>query len=171
MGKVLGEHGYTVVAEILPPDLFQAFRTEPMANCAALQRAIMESRLRGWQQTASSSVAFDRSISEDIGVFCQLHHEAGLLTTAELDSLQTAAAELELQLPRPNLIVFLTAQRDVLRARIAQGGHPETIVSTLDRQLALYSEWKRAASGQLAEIDTTRLGAHALADFMGTLRQ
>ena len=62
----------------------------------------------------SPSIVFDRSIDEDIEVFCNMHKRAGLLTPHQFDALAQLGATLQAQIPAPDLIVYVTADYEVL---------------------------------------------------------
>jgi len=81
LARSLRESGWSIVEEHAPEDLFRAFASRPAANCEALQRCLMQTRFDGWRRVSDSPrIAFDRSIDEDIEVFCKMHMRAGLLT-------------------------------------------------------------------------------------------
>src|SRR5882762_5789455 len=73
--------GFGVVNEQLPRAKFEAFVIDPTRYCSELQREIMHSRFNAWQALPDrSKVVFDRSIDEDINVFCRMHYESGFLS-------------------------------------------------------------------------------------------
>lgn len=162
----LGGLGYDIVREELPPDLFRAFRADPAKHCASLQEAIMLSRLAQWKRVAGrANVAFDRSVDEDINVFCRMHHERGLLNFAAYARLRSFAEGLIAELPRPDLIAFLSPPIDVLRARMQSIGHPEMIIDGLARQVALYEEWVGGRQESIIRIDNSACSTGALESF------
>ena len=69
------------IPERIPGDLFELFAENPTRYCATLQAAIMTSRLEGWRAVAQAPrLAFDRTVSEDLEVFCRLHQSSGYLS-------------------------------------------------------------------------------------------
>jgi deoxyadenosine/deoxycytidine kinase len=83
--------GYSVVAEELSETQFAAFKSDPARHCAGLQEQIIRSRFNGWKRlTHSRGIVFDRSIDEDVHVFCQMHFERGLLSKNEFTRLTEA---------------------------------------------------------------------------------
>src|SRR5688572_2757689 len=88
LAKMLSELGFSVVQENLPAEAFRAFARDPASHCRELQEAIVRSRHSQWSQVVAPRVAFDRSIDEDIHVFCEMHHRLGYLTLDELNRLK-----------------------------------------------------------------------------------
>lgn len=167
----LRQCGLSIVEECLPEDLFRSFATKPIEHCEALQRYVMSARLNGWRTVATSnSVVFDRSIDEDIEVFCRMHKAAGLLTQSQFDALADLANELQEQMPDPDLIVFITAESRVLLRRLREGGAPGPIVESLDAQISLYSRWLKSRAQHVMGLDTTRMSERAMAQLLSEIR-
>jgi deoxyadenosine/deoxycytidine kinase len=159
--------GYVVVQEELPKELFAAFSSEPAANCEALQSAIMRSRFAKWQALrAEPRIVFDRSLDEDVGVFCRMHHELGLLDDCQLKRLQALASELQNPMPPPDLIVYLRPDRQILDQRLRWQGHPSIIVENLDRQLSIYSKWLGTKRNDLLMLDNSGCSLHTVQRFL-----
>lgn len=155
LASLLARIGYDIVGEVLPEELFRAFSLDPTRHCVTLQQAIMRARVEQWMRFAGSGkVAFDRSIGEDVEIFCQMHFERGFLTADSLASLQALARELQARLPAPDLIVYLRPSFDVLVERIV--GQPTTIVGSIDRQIALYDAWIARQTSSTLRIDNGR---------------
>ena len=154
--RMLASLGCATVQEELPPELFRRFASNPAQHCEALQEAIMRSRFSRWQSLRHNRrVIFDRGIDEDAHVFCRMHRDLGLLDDDQLVRLQTLASDLQVTMPEPDLIIFMSPQRDVLKQRVTSATHPPLIVDNLDRQLTLYSEWLAARQGDVLRLDNS----------------
>ena len=66
------------------------------------------------------------------------------------------SAELEADLPSPDLIIFLSANKKVLRQRMKAVGHPKLIVDGLTEQVRLYDEWISCRSESVVKIDNSK---------------
>jgi deoxyadenosine/deoxycytidine kinase len=164
LARSLRASGYSIVAEDVPAELFSAFLSEPTVHCEPLQRYIMQARYDGWRNVSGlPRIAFDRSIDEDIEVFCKMHRRAGLLTTEQFDRLAQYGRSLQAQIPEPDLIVSVTADQDVLRGRLQNLAGPALIIDNLKEQISLYTEWLQNRSGEILELDTTRLSERTMA--------
>jgi deoxyadenosine/deoxycytidine kinase len=153
---MLARFNYRIVHEELPASLFEAFSRDPAKYCEALQGAIMLSRLEQWHAMAGSqNIAFDRSVDEDVTIFCRMHHERGLLTDEAFARLRARAIALQASMPVPDLIVFMSPGLDMLRTRVTRGGHPQAIIDSLDRQVVLYKEWLSARHEDVLKIDNS----------------
>jgi deoxyadenosine/deoxycytidine kinase len=168
LARLVGRLGYKLIREDLPPDLFRAFREDPARHCASLQEAIMLSRLAQWKRAANEKkIAFDRSVDEDIDVFCRMHHERGLLDYAAHARLRVLAEEVIAEIPKPDLIAFLSPPVAVLKARMQRDGHPDTIIESLERQVAIYEEWIGKRREAVIRIDNSACSRAALEGFFG----
>jgi len=164
LARSLRTSGYSIVPEDVPEGLFRAFVSEPAVNCEPLQRHIMQARYDGWCKVSGHpKIAFDRSIDEDIEVFCKMHRRAGLLTAEQFDRLAQLGKFLQAQIPVPDLIVSVTSGQDVLRRRIQNLAGPALIFDNLKEQMSLYTEWLQNRSGEVLELDTTRLSERTMA--------
>ena len=126
-------------------------------------------RARHSQFLASSSkrkIVFDRSVSEDFAVFCQMHRQSGRLDAAATVRLGTLAAALEADLPTPDLIIYFSVEEAVLRRRISIVGHPNLIVESLSTQLCLYDEWIASRSESVLLIDNSRCRSGLLGELL-----
>ena len=170
LARSLRENGYCIVEENLPAGLFRAFASEPAANCEPLQRQLMQTRLDGWRKVVGAPrIAFDRSIDEDINVFCRMHRRAGLLTKRQFDALTQFGKALQDEIPVPDLIVYVTSNPDVLMSRIHNLDTPPAIIENFRRQISLYSEWLRSRREEILQLDTSRLSEHAMAKFFSEI--
>jgi deoxyadenosine/deoxycytidine kinase len=146
--------GYAIVQEALPAALFQEFRRSPAQYCAALQEAIMRGRRQGWSNVSGRGlVAFDRSVDEDLSVFCKLHLERGFINESAMDHLNLVGSALRAEMPEPDLIFYLRPSVTVLMERISQLEHPSFIRETLCRQVHLYDEWIETQRASMVRID------------------
>jgi len=169
--RSLHESGYSIVSEDIPEELFRAFIAAPTLNCEPLQQHIMQARFDGWRNSAGAPrIAFDRSIDEDIEVFCEMHKRVGLLTRQQFDTLSKLGKSLQDQIPPPDLIVFATADREVLLRRMRNLASPSLIIDNLSEQISLYAEWRQNRSEEILELDTTRLTEKMLAKFFSEIR-
>jgi deoxyadenosine/deoxycytidine kinase len=157
IAHLLEQVGYAIVPETVPAGLLREFSVEPRRNCARLQTEIMTSRLDGWKQVAASQhVAFDRSVDEDVDIFCTMHHHSGLLTDVELTELKLMAEKLRTQLPQPDLILFNRAAPAVLYSRLERAKAPVSIIETLPQQLSLYDEWAALRGEPVLFVDNSK---------------
>jgi deoxyadenosine/deoxycytidine kinase len=170
LARSLRTSGYSIVKEDVPEELFRAFLSEPTVYCEQLQRHIMQARFDGWRKVSGQPlVAFDRSIDEDIEVFCKMHRQAGLLTTEQFDKLAQFGRSLQTQIPEPDLIVFVTSDQAVLHRRLQNLAGPALIIANLKEQISLYTEWLQNRSGEVLELDTTRLSERTMAKFFSEI--
>jgi deoxyadenosine/deoxycytidine kinase len=171
LARLMGETGFRVVREELPRDLFEAFRRDPAQHCASLQEAIILSRSMQWLRAAGrKNVVFDRSVDEDLEVFCRMHFERGLLNYSSYARIRILAQNVRVELPKPDLIIFLSPAREVLAARVLDAGHPDEIVGNLPRQIELYEEWFRGRNEAAIRIDNSACDLKTLESlFLGTV--
>jgi deoxyadenosine/deoxycytidine kinase len=131
----------------------------------------MRARLDGWKKVVGAPrVAFDRSIDEDIQVFCKMHRRAGWLSETQLEALGDFGKGLQRPIPKPDLIVFVTASPDVLLRRIRDSNGPPQIAESIEDQLSLYSEWLDSRTEEILEFDTTRLKEQTMVGFFREIR-
>ncbi|MEI9415752.1 deoxynucleoside kinase [Mesorhizobium sp. Cs1321R2N1] len=163
VASVLSRHGYRVIRETAPTQIFEAFAAEPQRYCYDVQRALMGSRKKQWDATASrKKVVFDRSIDEDIAVFCRMHLQNGYLNVDEFNRLAKFADSLRAGLPAPDLIIYLQASEDVLEQRLLIKGHPTIIRDNLCVQLQLYEDWISSRHESVVRIDSSRCKVETL---------
>lgn len=168
LAGLMGEAGYRVIREELPRDLFAAFQEDPARHCASLQEAIILSRSMQWQRAdGRKKVVFDRSVDEDIAIFCRMHYERGLLDYSAYVRLRFLAENVSAELPKPELIIYLSPRPDVLAARVLREGHPQLIAENLERQVALYEEWFRRRTEPTIRIDNSDCDRPTLEELFG----
>jgi deoxyadenosine/deoxycytidine kinase len=156
LAQIFGVLGYAVVQEKLPRELFQTFAADPKAHCGLLQEEIMLSRFESWRALdGGQRVVFDRSIDEDLFIFCRMHRELGFLNDEQYRYLRAIAEDLQRIMPAPDLILFMCPERRVIARRVGQTSHPSQIVESLDRQLTLYSEWIATRREDILRLDNS----------------
>lgn len=161
--RVLADLGYSVIRETLDAEIFDAFATDPIRHCASLQEAIVRSRFEQWRNLEpAAAIAFDRSIDEDVRVFCSMHYQAGLLDDAQLAGLRSLGSALQASMPEPDLILYMAASRRALADRVTPISHPLTIVDGLDHQIALYEEWIAGRREEVLRIDNSACSVRAV---------
>jgi deoxyadenosine/deoxycytidine kinase len=162
----LRRFGYKIIDEDISTETFRKFVANPGEYCALLQEEIMKSRHQGWlRASAALDIAFDRSVAEDAAIFCRLHFENDLIKAADYDKLKRLSEELQCVMPRPDVILFLSASFEVLHGRIVSKNHPATIISTLRRQLSLYHDWITYQVGDVVRIDNSCLSKRTMERF------
>jgi len=168
---ILAQVGCSVVREEVPPKLFQAFLSDPTKYCEELQETLMRSRYSQFQLVRDERyVIFDRSVEEDLEVFCRMHHETGYLRDDAMARLETLAAELKADLPTPDLIIYLKVNEVLLSQRMAEIGHPKLIVDSLSAQLKLYSKWVSCLKGNVLVVDNANCRPQALKTVLAGLQ-
>jgi deoxyadenosine/deoxycytidine kinase len=164
--RSLRASGFSIVEENIPEELFRAFISAPKEYCEKLQRQIMQARFDGWRRVCGTArIAFDRSIDEDIEVFCKMHWQAGRLTEEQFWTLSEFGRGLLGQIPGPDLIFFITSDQQVLFERMQRLSSPSLMLEGLKDQISLYAEWLQNRTGEIAEFDTTQLSEATLAQF------
>src|ERR1700733_8692383 len=156
LARALRAFGYDLVQEKLPTERFGAFAADPVRHCAMLQEEIMRSRFASWRDLSTSSrLIFDRSIDEDIRVFCRMHRELGFLDDQQYQRLEELATNLQCTMPKPDLIVFMCPESHILAKRVTRVSHPPAIVQSLDRQVSLYTEWLSTRPDDVLRLDNS----------------
>ncbi len=156
LARVFRSLGFAVIQEKLPQKLFAEFTCVPVRHCAPLQEEIMHSRFRAWEEASNAPIiCFDRSLDEDVCVFCRLHRELGLLTENQFQRLRDLAASFQNIMPKPDLIVFVSPSASVFAERVTTATHPPIIVRNLQRQLDLYAEWLRTRPENVIKVDNS----------------
>jgi deoxyadenosine/deoxycytidine kinase len=167
LATALGGLDYAIVPESVPAPLMAAFANDPVRNGERLQAEIMRRRKAAWRAVADSDrVVFDRSISEDVEVFCRLHAAEGRLLDKQFARLASLSAELQSDMPRPDLIVFATANIDVLTARCVVDRQPTFIRDSLSRQISLYAGWLASRVELILRVDTSHCSARSIRDLL-----
>lgn len=168
--KMLADAGYAVIKETIDKHLFRAFSNNPARHCFDLQQSIMLSRFEQWKSLPrSGEIAFDRSIAEDLQVFCRMHHESGLLSEMEMQQLKALGRSLQEAMPLPDLIVYLCPERHALEERISAQRHPSTIKLNIGVQLDLYDQWLAAQEEDVLKVDNSNCTVGAVEALLGSI--
>lgn len=155
MAGLLETVGYSVVRESVSMQIFANFINDPHQYCRVLQEQIMRSRHSQWEALAGrDKVVFDRSIDEDFWIFCRMHRLSGFIDDTMLRSLDSLCRELKRDIPPPDLIVYVSADKKTLAGRVED--HPKIIRDHLGVQLTLYEEWISARPESVAKLDNSR---------------
>jgi deoxyadenosine/deoxycytidine kinase len=104
--------------------LLEKFLGDKKTYCYDLQLHFLEMRAeqRRLGKKGYASFVKDRSLAEDLLVFCNQFHADGLLTDDELDSLVTQFQTVNRQLPSADLIILLQGSPSLAWERIQQRG-------------------------------------------------
>lgn len=157
LANLICSFGYKAVREEAPNHLFTAFVSDPEQHCEAVQEAILRSRHTQYQLlTDNKKVVFDRSLDEDLFVFCQMHHALGYLDKGALSRLEKLNNELKDDIPSPDLILYLSPEEATLRQRMVENDHPPFLIENLRMQMQLYDEWISGRSESIIKIDNSK---------------
>lgn len=104
--------------------LLEKFLGDKKTYCYQLQMHFLEMRAkqRRLGKSGKGSYVKDRSLPEDLLVFCNQFHADGLLTEDELDNLITQFQTVNRQLPSSDLIILLHGSPSLAWERIQQRG-------------------------------------------------
>jgi|GEM_PF-63246 deoxyadenosine/deoxycytidine kinase len=102
--------------------LLEKFLHDKKKYCYELQRYFLKLRAEQRRKGKSGEKSFvkDRSLAEDILIFCQLFHQDGYLTSDELDLLSTEFFQMNQDLPKSDLMIVLQGSADQAWQRIQQ---------------------------------------------------
>ena len=102
--------------------LLEKFLKDKKTHCYELQKHFLKMRadLRKMGKKGDASYVKDRSLSEDLLVFCQLFHQDGFLTANELDLLSTEFQKVNRTLPSADLLIHLHGSSELAWKRIQQ---------------------------------------------------
>ena len=150
--------------------LLEKFLQDKKKYCYDLQRHFLQTRAeqRRVAKTQKASFVKDRSLAEDILVFCQLFYRDGILTADQLDLLSTEFHQVNRQLPSSDLLLVLQGSTDQAWKRIQQrarlmemnGGWSYREIDFLNQLYKTYPEdVARCGYHQkpILKIDTTKL--------------
>jgi deoxyadenosine/deoxycytidine kinase len=96
-----------------------------------------------------------------------MHHESGLLDYSAYARLRFLAENINAELPKPDLLFYLSPRLEVLTTRVIDVGHPQFIIDNLQRQVALYEEWFRGRNGAALRIDNSACDRLTLESLFG----
>lgn len=102
--------------------LLEKFLQDKKKYCYELQRYFLKTRAEQRRQAKSGGGSFvkDRSLAEDILIFCQLFYHDGILTANELDLLSTEFHQVNRELPSSDLLIVLQGSAEQAWQRIQQ---------------------------------------------------
>lgn len=102
--------------------LLEKFLHDKKTYCYELQKHFLHVRAeqRKFGKRGKASYVKDRTLAEDILVFCQLFHQDGLLTENELDLLVTEFQKVNKDLPSADLMIILQGSTDLAWNRIQE---------------------------------------------------
>ena len=150
--------------------LLSQFLKDKKTYCYELQRHFLrirsEQRLKA--KTADSSYVKDRSLPEDLLIFCRQFHQDGHLTSNELDLLTTEFKAQTRQLPPSDLMIVLKGRPELAWSRIQQrgrameleGGWSYAEIASLSAFYRTYAEDVRKFGfhqGPILEIDVNKI--------------
>lgn len=102
--------------------LLEKFLQDKKKYCYELQKHFLRIRAEQRKIGKSGTASFvkDRTLAEDILVFCQLFHQDGLLDDNELDLLATEFQKTNKDLPSADLMIILQGSADLAWNRIQE---------------------------------------------------
>jgi deoxyadenosine/deoxycytidine kinase len=130
--------------------LLEMFLSDKKKYCFDLQLHFLKMRAeqRKTGKSGKGSYVKDRSLPEDLLVFCHQFNRDGLLTNEELDRLTTEFHRFNNELPSADLMIILKGRPNLAWQRIQQrgremeveGGWSEADISNLNRWYENYAE-------------------------------
>jgi deoxyadenosine/deoxycytidine kinase len=130
--------------------LLSQFLQNKKEHCFELQSHFIKMRAEQRQRGADSptSIVKDRSLAEDLLVFCQHFHQSGYLTSNELDLLSTEFYKANSRLPSSDLMIVLQGRPELAWKRIQQraramemeGGWEFSDIQSLNRYYTSYPD-------------------------------
>jgi len=130
--------------------LLNKFLSDKKQHCYALQQHFIKMRAEQRKIGSASqlSVVKDRSLAEDLLVFCQHFHQSGWLNANELDLLSTEFYKINSQLPSSDMMIVLQGRPELAWKRIQQrgrkmevkGGWEFSDIQSLNRYYTTYSD-------------------------------
>lgn len=150
--------------------LLEKFLGDKKKYCYELQLHFLkmraEQRLIG--KTGDKSYVKDRSLAEDLFVFCPQFHQSGLLTDVEMERLTTEFHKTNTQLPSADLIIHLVGNPKLAWQRITQRGREmEMQGGWSEAEITNLNQWYQGYgvnvvkygfhSGKVIEIDVTMI--------------
>ena len=122
----------------------------------ATQLGILQYRVSALQASRSDITLLDRSPSEDIEIFWQLHFRLGNLSAAEIEELEGQAQELHARSLQPAAAIYVEATPPDLLHRMTAAKQPEWLMNTLHQQLDLYRKWLGRQKADVLRLDTSK---------------
>ena len=150
--------------------LLNKFLKNKKEHCFDLQYHFMQMRAEQRRRGANSPVSTvkDRSLAEDLLVFCQHFHQSGYLTPNELDVLYTEFYKVNSQLPSTDLMIVLQGRPELAWKRIQQrgremevkGGWEFSDIKALNQYYRTYPDDVRKTGfhkGQVLELNVNKI--------------
>lgn len=102
--------------------LLEKFLKDKKTYCYELQKHFINMRAEQIKKGKQGDYSYvkDRSLAEDILIFCQLFHQDGYLTSNELDLLFTEFQKVNRELPKSDLMIILEGSANLAWHRIMQ---------------------------------------------------
>lgn len=127
--------------------LLNLFLGDKKKHCYALQKHFIKMRAEQRRKGIDSqkSIVKDRSLAEDLLVFCQHFHQSGLLNSNELDLLSTEFYKVNNELPQSDMMIVLQGRPELAWKRIQQRG----------RQMEIKGGWEFSDIQSLNRYYTT----------------
>lgn len=150
--------------------LLNKFLRNKKEHCFDLQYHFLKMRAEQRKRGANSptSIVKDRSLAEDLLVFCQHFYQCGYLTANELDILNTEFYKINSTLPSSDLIIVLQGRPELAWKRIQQraramemeGGWEFSDIKALNKYYTSYSDDVRKTGfhkNQVLELNVNKL--------------
>ncbi len=104
--------------------LLNKFLKDKKKYCCDLQRHFLQMRASQRRQGKNGDASYvkDRSLAEDLLIFCRQFQQDGHLTANELDLLTTEFRQVNQQLPKADLMIVLRGRPELAWSRIQQRG-------------------------------------------------
>ena len=138
--------------------LLGQFLKDKKKYCCDLQRHFLQMRAAQRRQGKSGDASYvkDRSLAEDLLIFCRQFHQDGHLTGSELDRLTTEFKQVNQTLPAADLMIVLRGRPELAWSRIQQRG----------RAMEVEGGWSYAEIASMAKFyrtyanDVRKFGFH-----------
>ena len=150
--------------------LLQKFLQDKKRYCCDLQRHFLTMRAEQRAQGTCGDASYvkDRSLPEDLLIFCRQFHLDGHLNDNELDLLTTEFQSVNRQLPPSDLMIVLRGRPELAWSRIQQrgrqmeveGGWSYAEIASMDSFYRTYAEDVRKFgfhTGPILEIDVNKV--------------
>lgn len=148
------------------PYLEDFYASQQQAGAFETQLAFLAARMQQGRRVAAllaqgQKVVQDRSVGEDAHIFTAYHFQQGLINRTQFKTYQRLYEGMVHFLPQPDLIVYLSAPVEVLKARIQQRGRSyeqtiaESYLEDLNQLYGLWAQKMRQSGLPLIEIDTS----------------
>ena len=150
--------------------LLNLFLKNKKEHCFDLQYHFLQTRAEQRRRGLNSgtSMVKDRSLAEDLLVFCQHFHRSGYLTDNQLDLLSTEFYKTNKELPSSDLMIVLQGRPELAWKRIQQrgramevkGGWDFSDIQSLHRFYSSYSDDVRKTGfhrEKLLELNVNKL--------------